>query len=85
VNVSALREIALAAQGALAVANCHLQLAKQRVSQEDRITHDHLDTSIVFQDSAMAVISAINEMIQQVGRDSRATLPALSSTIAGAA
>lgn len=65
-NVSALREIALAAQGALAVANCHLQLAKQRVSQEDRITHDHLDTSIVFQDSAMAIISTINEMIQQV-------------------
>jgi predicted proteasome-type protease len=85
VNVSALREIALAAQGALAVAQCHLQLAKHRVSQEDRIAHDHLDTAIVFQDSATAVIAAIHEMIQQVGRDSRATISALSSPVAGAA
>ena len=86
--LATLKEIALVAQGQLAVAQCHLQLAQQRVQQDDRIAHDHLDTSMVFTDSAAAVIATIHAVIQraeQGGRDSRADLPALSSTIAGAA
>lgn len=60
------QEIALAAFGALAVAQCHLQLAKQRVEAAgDRIANDHIDTAIVFTDSATAVIASINEMIDR--------------------
>jgi hypothetical protein len=62
----AMKEIALAAYGSLAVAQCHLQLAKQRVQPDDRIAHDHLDTAIVFTDSAVAVIATINEAMYRV-------------------
>lgn len=62
----ALKEIALSAHGALAVAQCHLQLAKQRVLADDRVTHDHLDTAIVFTDSTTAVIATINEVMHRV-------------------
>jgi predicted proteasome-type protease len=64
--LAALKEIALAAHGSLAVAQCHLQLAKQRVKPDDRIAHDHLDTAIVFTDSATAVIATINEVMHRV-------------------
>jgi len=53
----------LAAHGALAIAMCHLQLALNRLNRaNDRITRDHIETAIVFADSAQAVVASINEM-----------------------
>jgi hypothetical protein len=61
-----IRETLLAAQGSLAVATSHVQLAKMRCQRDvDRPTRDYLDTSGVFIDNATLVLLSIHEMLHR--------------------
>lgn len=61
--LQSIQHTGLAAHGALAVAMCHLQLAMNRLNRKsDRVTRDHIETALVFMDSAQTVVATINEI-----------------------
>ena len=75
--LAAIKELTLSAQGALCVAQSHVQLAKMctdkteqaqqqgRADNNYRLASDHRDTAMVFIDSAITVMEQLKEVIDR--------------------